>query len=34
MNRGAATSAGAFVLSVDETPVAFTGAHGQSLDWI
>jgi hypothetical protein len=34
MNRGAATSAGAFVLSVDETPVAFTGAHGQSLDGI
>jgi hypothetical protein len=23
-----------FVLALDEVPLAFTGPHGQSLDWI
>ncbi|MFM9918870.1 DUF2332 domain-containing protein [Lacisediminihabitans sp. H27-G8] len=27
-------SDGRFVLALDEVPLAFTGAHGQSLDWI
>ena len=27
-------SDGRFVLALDEVPLAFTGPHGQSLDWI
>lgn len=30
---GTTPTAGTFVLSVDGIPVAFTGAHGQTLDW-
>ncbi|MBO1416723.1 DUF2332 domain-containing protein [Streptomyces sp. FH025] len=31
--RPAPTGSGLFVLALDERPVAFTGPHGQSLDW-
>ncbi|MGW2153932.1 DUF2332 domain-containing protein [Nonomuraea sp. NPDC001699] len=32
--RSPSTDRGAFVLALDEEPVAFTGPHGQFLDWL
>ncbi|MGW2253093.1 hypothetical protein ACWCXH_23250 [Kitasatospora sp. NPDC001660] len=31
--RPAPSGSGLFALALDEHPVAFTGPHGQSLDW-